>query len=88
MDGRRDDSDEDRMERYFGATFDSGAQTFADSAHSSLPPNELNTLPSGSTPDIVLKQHFLFQKISTFHPDISHNLPKVAQASVCLRHFK
>ena len=24
-----------RMERYFGATFDSGAQTFADSAHSS-----------------------------------------------------
>ena len=37
-----------RMERYFGATFDSGAQTFADSAHSSsslsLSPNELSTL--------------------------------------------
>ena len=41
-----------REERYFGATFDSGAQTFADSAHSLLPSahpspplNELNTLP-------------------------------------------
>ena len=33
------------MERYFGATFDSGAQTFADSAHSSSSlPNELSTL--------------------------------------------
>ena len=28
-----------RMERYFGATFDSGAQTFADSAHSSSSPS-------------------------------------------------
>ena len=34
-----------RMERYFGATFDSGAQTFADSAHSSSSLlNELSTL--------------------------------------------